>query len=197
MKDLVEVLAGSKSVYDQRPRHAEDRHADAPSAELDEAQNCDQPDRRQERSHLRAAGERHDQAVVAEIVDQKTRKAREHDNDIIPGHAVRPDMLLRGRVVQKSHEHHQPEKQGQPLLESRPREERRQNAVGREYRHYAVDCSQPLPLPDAGVGLEIIFFHDLVQIFICYDIFFRQEKTPLCSKAELRCIFNGTAVRLF
>ena len=77
---------------------------------------------------------------------------------------VRLDVLFAGREVQKTGNDDKAHKQRQSDLGHRLGKERHADAVERKGHHQDLDNDLLPARPDAGVGLAVIFSHDLVDV---------------------------------
>ena len=87
---------------------------------------------------------------------QKTCRADQHQNDIVPRHEVDLHMPFLDGVGQKTDEDDHRQERGKARLGQTGEEQRHADAVQAECNHEDADNPALPALPDAGVGLTVI-----------------------------------------
>ena len=148
-------------VDEQRAKDAENRDAHTAAAQFDQNQNADRAD-----DHVVGldAGSKLDDGQGVEGKVQKTCRADQHQNDIVPRHGVDLYVSFFDGIGQKTDEDDHGKERGKARLGQTGEEQRHADAVQAECNHEDADNPALPALPDAGVGLTVIFAHDLVEV---------------------------------
>ena len=89
--------------------------------------------------------------------------AKHHDNQIIPRDVVYLHISLFHRIVQVTDDKDQTQEHGQTNLQQAADKQSHDDTVQGKERHDGLDHQLGLSFPNTGVGLTVIFFHDLVH----------------------------------
>ena len=95
--------------------------------------------------------------------------ADDHTCNIIPGHVVGLLVSLSGGENQEAHKDNTGHERGQAMLFQPAGEQGHINAEQGEGGQSAVDGESRLALPDADIGLLVVFFHDGFQVHGFFD----------------------------
>ena len=152
-----------EGVHQQHTGHAQDRQAHAPAAQLHQGQDTDEAD-----NHVQVVlhdpGGHLDHVLGIDGVEKVGAGPGNQQHDVIPGHVVDPLVPFFGREGQEAEQQDQPHEHGQPNLLPGGKEHSVDDAVGGERYHQPADHQLRQTLPDPGVGLPVVFFHDRLHI---------------------------------
>ena len=155
---------GEEGVEQQGAGNEKDGQTHAAAAQLHQGQQTHNGDDHLQGVHTGEAGEHGDQGVVAEVVVQEAGGAQHHNNVVIPGDVVVAHMVLAGGIDQIAHDHQQGQERGQAFLQRGHTEQGGPNAVQGEEDHDHTHDDSGRTFPDAGVGLLIVFAHQILYV---------------------------------
>ena len=152
-----------EGVDQQHAGHAQDGQAHAPAAQLHQRQDADEA-----HDHVQVVlhdpgGHLH-HVLRVDGVEEIGAGARDQQHDVVPGHVVDPLIPLPGREGQESEQQDQAHEHGQPHLLPGGEKHGVDDAVDGKEHHQPADHQLGRSLPDPGVGLPVVFFHDRLHI---------------------------------
>ena len=152
-----------EGIDQQGAHHAQDGYVHAASAQFHVRQYAHHRHGHHHRIPGDPGGHGDDLVGVGGIVEEGDGPD-DHDNHIVPWDMVGPHVLFGDGIVEIADDQHQSQEQIQPLLGHHGAEHGDIDAVHREGRAQEADHQPGRALPDADVGLPVVFFHDAFHV---------------------------------
>ena len=150
-----------QGVYQEAPRHNQNRQSHTSAADLCQSQYAHNAD---DNLVIGKKAALLDDGLGIECIVQECPGAQDHQHNIIPGDIIHPLATLFRREYQIAQEHDPGHEGCQPqLLQPAGKQCYIQTEQGKNRQNH-VHNNPWRSLPDADVGLPVIFLHNRVQI---------------------------------